>query len=154
MMKMLSWFERIGPATALVLAACATGTHSITPSDILGGGPAIETTLLVKRECSVSMAGHVYLLPVGEYRPTRADSHGVFYAAPSGVVEKHGDTQRTIPGGIHFPSSAGQYYSFLSMWVALWEGDISKLPLPDECWKPYGSTVSLTRSGRELVSEE
>ncbi|OGP82059.1 MAG: hypothetical protein A2Y95_00785 [Deltaproteobacteria bacterium RBG_13_65_10] len=148
---MLTRLKRIGLAVALALAACATGTHPITPSDVIGGGPAMETSLLVKRECSLSGGGRVYLLPVGEYHPTQVDSHGVFYAAPSGVTEKRGDTERTIPGGIHFPNSGGQYYSFLSMWVALWEGDISKLPLPDECWKPYGSTVSLTRNGRELV---
>jgi len=143
--------KRIGPAITLVFAACATGTHPITPSDVLGGGPAIETTLLVKRECSVSVAGRVYLLPVGNYRPTQADSHGVFYESPSGVTEKDGGTQRTVPGGIHFPNSGGQYYSFLSMWIVRSEGDIARLPLPDECWKPYGATVSLTRNGKEMA---
>jgi len=144
-------FKRIGPAVALVFSSCATGTHPITPSDILGGGPALETTLLVRQECSVSSAGRVFLLPVGDYRPTQADSHGVFYESPTGITEQRGDTQRTVSGGIHFPNSGGKYYSFLSMWIASSEGDPAKLPLPDQCWNPYGATVSLTRNGHEIA---
>jgi hypothetical protein len=142
----------MGLAFVLALDACASGLHPITPSDILGGRPAIETTVLVKQECLLSAAGREFRVPVGEYRPTQVDSHGVLYAAPEGVLTKRGEKVWRIPGGIHFPSSAGQYYSFLSMWVALTEGDVSKLRLPAECAKLDGSTVSLTRSGREVSS--
>jgi hypothetical protein len=142
------WFIVFNAMLAII--ACSPGIHAIKPSDILGGGPAIETTLLVKRECILSISGRQYVLPVGEYRPIQADSHGIFYAAPNGVVEKKGTSERMRQGGIHFPNTAGKYYSFLSMWVSLWEGDISKLRLPNECCKPYGSTVSLTRNGKEL----
>ncbi|MCX5734573.1 MAG: tetratricopeptide repeat protein [candidate division NC10 bacterium] len=140
----------MGLSSVFVLNACASGLHPVTPSDILGGGPAIETTLLVKHECSLSAGGREFRLPVGEYRPIHVDAHGVLYAAPGGVQTKRGDKVWRIPGGIHFPNSAGQYYSFLSMWVALTEGDVSKLRLPTECAKPDGSNVSLTRNGREV----
>ena len=138
-------------ALALAVLACTSGVRPITSSDVLGGGTALDTTIRMKRECSVSIVGRTFILPIGEYRPTHVDSNGVFYAAPSGVTTHRGGAQQRIPGGIHMPNAGGRYYSFFSMWVALGEGDFSKLQLPNECWKPYGATVVLTRNGKEIL---
>jgi hypothetical protein len=136
-------------ATALV-PACAGGVHPISPVDIIGSGPASETTLRLSSACSISAGGRTYILEPGEYAPTHADSHGVYYAAPNGVVEQRNAAEVRRPGGIHMPNAGGRYYSFYSFWVALWEGDFSKLPLPDSCRTPPANLV-FTRSGREIL---
>jgi hypothetical protein len=135
-------------ATLLVIA-CAGSVHLLSASDIIGSGPASETALRLASACTVSGGGRSYTLEPGEYRPTHADSHGVFYAAPNGVVEARGGEQRRVPGGIHMPSAVGRYYSFYSLWVALWEGDFSKLPLSGDCMSS-GHAPVFTRKGIEV----
>ncbi len=48
------------------------------------------------------------------------------------------------------PNAAGRYYSFYSLWVEFWEGDFSKLPLPDHCLTP-GAAPVFTRNGVEIL---
>jgi hypothetical protein len=136
-------------ATA-VGASCAVGIHPISPADVIGSGPASETTLRLSNACSISAAGGTYILEPGEYVPTHADSHGVYYAAPNGVIEQRNAEEVRRAGGIHMPNAGGRYYSFYSFWVALWEGDFSKLPLPDSCRTPP-ATLVFTRSGVEIL---
>lgn len=133
------------------LLGCGGTVRPIVPNDIIGGGAAVETTILVKEPRTVPIAGRTLTLTVGEYRPTHVDSHGVFYSAPEGLLEVREGKQRPLVGGIHIPTAAGRYYSSLSIWVALWEGDFSKLPFADAWSRAYGQTWAMTRNGKEMV---
>lgn len=122
-------------AALLLLAAtlgCAGSIQPITATDLIGDAPAIRSAFLVKQEIvvPVSISPDYVLLP-GEYKPELTDRHGIFYAAPSGVVQRTEKGVRTYRGGIHFPNQPDRYYTFPSLWVDLPAFGTTKYPLPD-----------------------
>jgi hypothetical protein len=98
----------------------------------------------------VPMSKSVYILPKGEYLPAYQDSHGIFYAAPDGIVHIKGKEEKKVPGGIHMPKRLGQYYSVLSMYVISSKGKARKLPMPGEFKKGYGKIGVFTRDGKPV----
>ena len=133
------------------LAACAGSVRPVEPTDLVGGGPpATRVTVRVKQTLEVDAPlSLVYVLLEGEYRPRYADAHGVYFASPSGVLERSGDEERTLAGGLHLPNAGGQYYSFPSLYVELSEGEPRKLALPDELRSQYGQSVVFAVEGVE-----
>jgi hypothetical protein len=129
--------------------ACAGGPHSITNADLIGTEPAINSSFLVKQEIVVPVnLSPDYVLPPGEYTPLYADRHGIYYASPSGVVQRSDDGERTFPGGIHFPNQPDRYYTFPSLYVDLPVFGISKYPLPESVRKStWGSHIVFLYNG-------
>jgi hypothetical protein len=139
-------------AAVLSAVGCAGWARPIRETDVIGSGPAVETTFRVKERLAVAVPfGRVFILPPGEYRPTHIDRHGVFYASPTGVTERQGDSERQIMGGIHQPTEVGTYYSFPSLFVDLGDGSYSKYPLPAEVIRGYGRLFVFTRNGQEVI---
>ncbi len=119
-------------AVLAVIVGCAGSVHPITSADRIGDASAIRSAFLVKKEIVVPVSlSPDYVLPPGEYQPTLADGHGIFYASPSGVVQRTVEAERTYPGGIHFPSRPDRYYTFPSLYVDLPIFGITKYPLPE-----------------------
>jgi hypothetical protein len=144
-----------GTLVLAVLAAvlgCAGSVHPITSADLIGDAPAIRSAFLVKREIVVPVSlSPDYVLPPGEYKPELADGHGIFYASPSGVIQRTGKGERTYRGGIHFPNQPGRYYSFPSLWVDLPAFGISKYPLPDSVrTSTWGSHIIFLYDGKPV----
>lgn len=134
-----------------LVAACAGSVHPVSPTDLIGGGPpASRVTVRVKQALEVSAPfSVVYVLPVGEYRPVYADDHGVYFASPSGVVERASGKAQTLPGGLHLPNAGGRYYSFPSMYIEVSKGKPETLPLPEELLTSYGENVVFAVDGVE-----
>lgn len=118
----------------------------------MGSARALDTSFRVFQEIVVPAPfGQEYILPVGEYRPTHVDGHGVFYASPSGVIARKGTEQRALTGGIHMASQPGRYDSFPSLYVDFGSGTYWKLPLPDEVRAAsYGTRVVFVVNGQEV----
>ena len=76
---------------------------------------------------------------------------GAFYSALDGLLEVREGKQRLLVGGIHIPTATDRYYSSLSIWVALWQGDFSKLLFRDAWSGTYGQTWAMTRNSKEIV---
>lgn len=106
-----SRFQIVGVLIA-VLLGCAGSPQPVTPFDRMGDGLAIDTAFRVKQAIVVSgPLSQEYVLPIGDYLPRYVDRHGVFYASPTGVVQRSSDSEKTLEGGIHMASQPGQYYS-------------------------------------------
>jgi hypothetical protein len=137
---------------AAVLVGCAGSPKPITPFDRMGDGLAIDTAFRVKQEIVVKAPiSKEYVLPVGDYAPRFVDGHGVFYASPTGVVERVSDGEKTLEGGIHMASQPGHYYSFPSLWVDFGGQNIAKLPLPEEVTRSsYGTHVVFLYKGEPV----
>ena len=134
-----------------LIAACAGSVRPVSPTDLVGGGPpASRVTVHVKQALEVrAPLAVVYVLPVGEYRPVYADGHGVYFASPTGVIERSSGAEKTLAGGLHLPNAGGQYYSFPSMYTEASEGKPETLPLPEELLTHYGENVVFAIDGVE-----
>ncbi len=134
-----------------MLTACGS-VRPVAPADLVGGGPsATRVTVRVTKPIDVGAPfSTVYVLPIGEYRPVLADDKGVYFASPTGVVERSGDEEKTLPGGLHLPNAHVRYYSFASFYVEFSPGDPTKLPLDDETRARYGDSVVFTVDGKEM----
>lgn len=146
---------------AVYLSACAvTSDRPISSRDrIFGTLPGGETVLRLKVPCSVpSDGGSIYLLPVGDYTPISADSQGIFYEVPRSVELRRGEKSVWIWGlGVHFPFG-GRPSSHPSVWlegVDLERGSViraKRWALPQPCWQPYGTTMTIVHKGVEVSS--
>ena len=138
-----------GVALAL---ACAGSRHAITDTDRIGTARAIHSSLLVKQEIVVPVSlSPDFVLPPGEYLPQYVDRHGIYYAAPSGVVQRLDGGDRTYPGGIHFPNQPDRYFTFPSLYVDLPSFGTAKYPLPDSVREStWGSHVSFLLYGEPV----
>ncbi len=135
-----------------VVIGCAGSIHPISYEDRLGNVPAIDSSIIVKKEILVpGPFSQDYLLPVGEYRPTHADSHGIFYASPNGVVERTREGEKLYDGGIHFPSQPGRYYTYPSLYLDRPALGFAKLPFPEEVRKDtYGTHIVFMLNGEPI----
>lgn len=134
-----------------VFLGCAGSPQPVTPFDRMGNGLAIDTAFQVKQPIVIKAFSFESVLPVGDYAPRFVDGHGVFYASPTGVIQRSSKGERTLPGGIHMASQPGHYYSFPSLYVDFGDGSFSKLPLPDEVTREsYGSQVVFLYKGQPV----
>lgn len=103
-------------ALAFAIVGCAASQRPIQESDRIGSARALDTSVRVIQEIVVPAPfGLEYVLPVGEYRSTHVDGHGIFYASPTGVIARRGKEERVHPGGIHMAAQPGRYDSFPSL---------------------------------------
>jgi hypothetical protein len=76
-------------SAALVLFGCAGGPKLAPPSGVIGGISAANSRIILRQEQSAKIASNVsYVLPAGDYRPAYEDTTGVYYEAPSKVIQK------------------------------------------------------------------
>jgi tetratricopeptide (TPR) repeat protein len=131
---------------------CSGEMRPVTSSDVIGRLPVGETTLCLENVFIIPApsVGRSYILPGGYYRPTHVDEHGVYYAAPNGLLERLNGKEKQLSGGIHMPNKSGQYYSFLSLYIVLKEDDFPKLPLIDDKQKGIGSMLAFTWNGQDI----
>jgi hypothetical protein len=136
----------------LLIVGCAASQRPIQDSDRIGSARALDTAFRVVHEIVVpAPLGIDYVLPVGEYRPTHIDVHGIFYASPTGVTARKGDEHHVLPGGIHMASRPGRYDSFPSLYVDFGSGTFSKYPLPEDlAAQVYGTSVVFVVGGEEV----
>jgi hypothetical protein len=138
-------------ALSLATFSCSGTTRPLQDADFVAEVPAHETGYLVREQVLVPAPfGRTYVLLPGEYHPTHIDGHGVFYASPLGIVEREGEAERTLTGGIHSPNQGGRYYSFPALFVDLGDGTFSKLPLPEEVLRLYGTAIVFTHNGKPV----
>jgi hypothetical protein len=143
--------------TALLLVgiaalACAAGWRPLTDADAIAGARALDTSYRVKDRVTVpAPQAREYVLPVGEYRPKHADDEGIFYASPSGVMERAGFAKRVVPGGIYVASGPSRSFESPLLYVEPDGGGVSKLPLPASALQGYGTTLAFAVKGEELV---
>lgn len=138
-------------AAAAVGISCAGAVRTAQDTDLMTGGLIAETGYLVRHEVLVRAPfGVTYTLPKGNYVPTHLDDHGVFYQSPTAVVERTGESERSLIGGIHSPREPGHYYSYPSLYIDLGDDKYSKLPLPDEVRQLYGTTIVFTHLGQPI----
>jgi hypothetical protein len=142
----------IAPAILTVLLSCAGSPKPVTPFDRMGDGLAIDTAFRVKQSFAVPAPfSQEYVLPVGDYLPRYVDRHGVYYASPTGVVQRSGEGEKTLEGGIHMASQPGRYFSYPSLYVDFGGGSFHKLPLPqDLARETYGSQVVFLYKGEPV----
>lgn len=137
--------------------------RSVAASDLVFGAfPGTETVLRVKRHCSVQLpnGGPRFDLTVGDYIPVYADSRGVFYAVP--VPESKRPTRAPeypplewMGMGVYFPNEARPSSPpfFWRQSMDMEWGRISgkkEMPLPPECWQPYGAAMAIVHNGQEV----
>jgi hypothetical protein len=134
------------------LLGCAGSPKPVTPFDRMGDGLAIDTAFRVKQAIVVpSPPSQEYVLPVGDYLPRYVDRHGVYYASPTGVVQRSGESKKTREGGIHMASQPGRYYSYPSLYVDFGGRGIHKLPFPEEVRRgSYGSHIVFLYKGQPI----
>jgi hypothetical protein len=137
---------------ALAALACAGSPHPVSDADRIGDVSAVHTSFLVKQDIVVPVSlSPDYVLPPGEYLPQYADQHGIFYASPSGVIQRSDEGDRLYPGGIHFPSQPDRYYTFPSLYVDLPVLGITKYPLPASVRRStWGSHVVFLLDGEPV----
>jgi len=143
-------------AAALLLClaglACAATWRPLTDADTIAGARALDTSYRVKDRVTVpAPLAREYVLPVGEYRPAHADDEGVFYASPSGVIERAGFAKRVVPGGIYVAYGPGRPFESPLIYVDPDDGSVSKLPLPPSTLRGYGQTLAFAVNGEELI---
>ncbi len=136
--------------------------QSLSPDDLIFERyPGNETVLRLKVPCPVlSDDGSRFILPIGDYDPVAADTGGLFYEAPLSVELKRGDQSAWLFGlGVYFPSSfrsiSGPYLWVES--VTLERGTLRRVKrwaLPEQCWKPYGSTIAIVHNGAEISQDD
>jgi hypothetical protein len=141
----------LGLSLCLGALACAASMRPVTETDTIAGARALDTSFRVKDRLAVPAArAREYILPVGEYRPTRADQEGIFYASPAGILERAGFSKRVLAGGIHVANAPGSY-AHPSLYVELGDGRVEKLPMPAEVLQGYGELLSFAVNGEERV---
>ena len=120
-------------------------------------GVSVSSCTLMS-DCPISSGGSVYVLSAGDYPPISAYSRGIFYEVPRSAEVRRGDNSVWISNlGVHFPF--GERASSPPMlWVEgvdLERGSPSRVKrwaLPQRCWQPYGSTLTVVHSGVEVPS--
>jgi hypothetical protein len=143
--------------TALLLVgiaalACAAGWRPLTDADAIAGARALDTSYRVKDRVTVpAPQAREYVLPVGEDRPKHADDEGIFYASPSGVIERAGFAKHVVPGGIYVADGPGRPFESPLLYVEPDDGGVSKLPLPASALRGYGATLAFAVKGEELI---
>jgi hypothetical protein len=143
-----------GPLLLLCLAAlaCAAALRPLTDADSIAGARALDTSYRVKDRVTVpGPQAREYVLPVGEYRPKHADGEGIFYASPSGVIERAGFAKHVVPGGIYVADGPGRPFESPLLYVEPDDGGVSKLPLPASALRGYGATLAFAVKGEELI---
>jgi hypothetical protein len=143
---------QIGGLVLATLLGCAGSPKPVTRFDRMGDGLAIDTAFRVKQPIVVpAPPSHEYVLPVGDYLPRYVDRHGVYYASPTGVVQRSGSGESKREGGIHMASQPGRYYSYPSLYVDFGGGGIHKLPFPEEVRRgSYGSHIVFLYKGQPV----
>jgi hypothetical protein len=140
-----------GLVLCVVALACASPPRPVTGEDRIAGAPALETSYRVKDQVIVSASSAVeYVLPVGEYRPRHADDEGIFYAAPTGLLERAGFSKRVVPGGIYVASGPGRPFEHPAVYVERSDGRVVRLPMPGSALRRYGAAFAFAVGGEEL----
>lgn len=82
------------------LASCETAPPPLSPpSGVIGRIPAGKSKLVVPRQQEVRFAENTItnVLPAGVYRPVAGNDAGVFYEAPSKIIERQTVAGMRIP---------------------------------------------------------
>lgn len=141
------------------LSSCTvTSDRPLSSGDrIFGNFPGDETVLRLKVSCALEPDGvTTYVLPVGDYTPVSADFRGIFYEVPRSAEVRRGDKSVWIWNlGVHFPFGT-QTRSRPMLWmegVDLERGRPNRVKrwiLPESCWQPYGTTLTVVHNGVEV----
>ena len=116
----------------------------------MAGERALDTSYRVKNRFVVIAPAKIeYLLPVGEYRAVLADDAGVYYAAPSGIVEQAGFSKRSVNGGLYAAWGSEAALAPPQLYVERPDGRLAKLPLPAAALHAWGKDLSFAVKGRE-----
>ena len=91
-----------------LLVSCSTPppTPPSPPAGVIGGIPAMQSKVVLRQQ-EVKMSANITdLLPAGEYRAAYGDPNGVYYEAPSKIIERQGIIGMRTPdlpftGGIY-----------------------------------------------------
>jgi len=135
----------------LAALACAPSLRPLTDEDAIAGKRALDTSYRVKDRVTVpGPETREYVLPIGEYRPKKADEEGIFYASPGGVVERAGFSKRVVAGGIYVANAPGRPFERPQLYVEL-DDKVAKLPLPPSALRGYGTVLAFAVDGEELV---
>ncbi len=141
---------QVGIAALLLALACAAGLRPLTDEDTIAGVRALDTSYRVKDLVRVvAPTGRHYVLPVGEYRPRNADASGVFYEAPTGVIEIAGFSKHPLPGGVYVANTPGRPFESPSLWIERGRGKITRFPLPAAALSRYGDALVFAVKGEE-----
>jgi hypothetical protein len=141
-----------GLGLAALALACAAPPRPLVEADSLGGVRALDASYRVKDRFSVRTSAQVeYLLPVGEYRPVLVDDEGVYFAAPSGILERAGFSKRSVAGGLFAASGSEAAIARPMLYVERPNGNLAKLPLPAAVLGAWGDGLSFAVKGREVV---
>ena len=131
---------------------CSGAARPVMSSDVIGGGPVVETALCLENVIIVptQFTDRRFILPGGYYRPTQVDENGVYYAAPDGLIACRDGKEYRISGGVYMPNNSGGSFSFYSMYVVLKENNVVKLPFPLDIRQEIDDMLNFTRNGRDI----
>ena len=73
---------------AIVLVSCSGGPSLNPPSGTIGGISASKSMLVLPREQAFKFLNIEFIFPAGEYRPAYEDTKGIYYEAPSQVIQR------------------------------------------------------------------
>lgn len=83
---------------AILLVSCASGPKLNPPSGVIGGISAAKSKVVVRQQQELKLASNISdVFPAGDYRPAFEDATGIYYEAPSQVIQKE------IFLGMHVP---------------------------------------------------
>jgi len=144
---------RLALSAGLALAlACAAAPRPLADADSLAGMRALDASYRVKDVFVVRAPGQVeYVLPIGEYRPVLVDDEGVYFAAPSGILERAGFSKRSVGGGLFAASGSEAALARPLLYVERPNGRLAKLALPPAVLGAWGDDLCFALEGREVV---
>jgi hypothetical protein len=82
---------------AILLVSCAGGPSLNPPSGTIAGITVPKSKVVVRQEQMLKFTGLTYVLPAGEYRPAYEDAIGIYYEAPSKVIQRENFLGMHIP---------------------------------------------------------
>jgi hypothetical protein len=83
---------------AILLVSCVSGPPLNPPSGTIGGISAAKSKVVLHQQQDLKLASTItYVYPAGDYRPVYEDATGIYYEAPSKIIQKE------IFLGMHVP---------------------------------------------------
>jgi len=135
---------------ALLALACAAPPRPLADADRIAGARALDTSFRVKDRVTMpGPHGAEYALPIGEYRPTRIDEQGVFYAAPQGILERAGFSKRMVAGGIFVPNAPARPWERSLLYVDRDDGKTAMIPIEPSLLARPGGALRFAVKGEE-----
>ena len=125
-----------------LLSGCSPSLQPVTPTTQVGDRPAKDVVLSLRAPCDAPSSRtplgrpdgeHGHTLPPGNYTPSFADAHGVYFQSPAGLAVRGPEPVvglRPRAGGIYVPNDEG-----LLAFKYLGDEDhvTDRSPLPGRC---------------------